>query len=322
MDTVEAAPAGDEPGSGGPGPGGRQRADGPRTARPRTARPHADGSGADGSGADVPGADVPGEDGPRAGRPRADDPGTDRPDATGADAARGDETGAGTTRADATRADAAGADAQGAAADRPDPDGAAPRRRGRRGRRPGGTDTRAELLGAARVEFARHGYEGATVRRIAERAGVDPAMVNHWFGGKEALFSAALQLPVNPATVLAEVVPGDPDRLGERIVARFLVIWDASGGGPMATVLRSIASHEDAARMLREFIGTVMVKRVAARVAPDRPDLRANLVGAQLFGMGLVRYVLRLEPLASADHATVIAAVAPTVQRYLTGPLV
>ena len=198
-------------------------------------------------------------------------------------------------------------------------DGAdAPRRRGRR---PGGTDTRAELLDAARVEFAQRGYEGATVRVIADRAGVDPAMVNHWFGGKEALFSEVLQLPVNPAEVMTAIMPGDPERLGERIVGQFLTIWDQTGGGPMATILRSIASHDDAARMLREFIGNVMVKRVVAAVAPDRPDLRAGLVGSQLFGMGLVRYVLKLEPLASADHATVIGAVAPNLQRYLTGPL-
>jgi AcrR family transcriptional regulator len=191
----------------------------------------------------------------------------------------------------------------------------------RRGRRPGGTDTRAELLDAARIEFAQRGYEGATVRVIADRAGVDPAMVNHWFGGKEALFSEALQLPVNPAEVMTAIMPGDPERLGERIVGQFLTIWDQTGGGPMATILRSIASHDDAARMLREFIGNVMVKRVVAAVAPDRPDLRAGLVGSQLFGMGLVRYVLKLEPLASADHATVIGAVAPNLQRYLTGPL-
>ena len=193
--------------------------------------------------------------------------------------------------------------------------------RRRRGRRPGGTDTRAALLDAARAEFADRGFDGATVRMIAERAGVDPAMVNHWFGGKESLFTEALQLPINPAVVMAEIVPGDPARLGERMVQRFLTIWDQTGGGPMAAVLRSIASHEDAARMLREFIGNVMVKRIVATVAPDRPDLRAGLVGSQLFGMGLVRYVLKLEPLASADHATVISAVAPTLQRYLTGPL-
>ena len=199
-----------------------------------------------------------------------------------------------------------------------DADTPAPRRRGRR---PGGADTRNALLAAARAEFAERGFDGATVRAIADRAGVDPAMVNHWFGGKEALFTAVMELPVNPAEVIAEVVPGDPDHLGERIVARFLTIWDATGGGPLAALIRSIASHETAARLMRQFVSRVLVARVVASVAPDRPELRAALVGSQLVGLGMVRYVVRLEPLASADHATVVAAVAPTVQRYLTGPL-
>ena len=191
----------------------------------------------------------------------------------------------------------------------------------RRGRRPGGTDTRGQLLAAARVEFAERGYEGATVRRIAERAGVDAAMVNHWFGGKEALFTASLDIPVDPAQIVADLLSGDPDTTGERIVARFLTVWDATGGGPLAAVIHSIASHEAAAAMMREFIGHVLVGRVVAAVAPDQHELRAGLCGAQVFGLGLVRYVLKLEPLASADHATLIAAIAPALQRYLTAPL-
>lgn len=191
----------------------------------------------------------------------------------------------------------------------------------RRGRRPGGADTRAQLLAAARVEFAERGYDGATVRAIADRAGVDPAMVNHWFGGKESLFTSALDLPVDPTAILADVLPGDPERIGERIATRFLTVWDAAGGGPLAAIIQSVASHDAAARMLREFIGHVLVGRIVAAVAPDRPELRAGLCGSQLFGMGMMRYVLKLEPLASADHATVVAAIAPTLQRYLTGPL-
>ncbi len=196
------------------------------------------------------------------------------------------------------------------------------RRPGRpRGRRPGGADTRAELLAAARVEFAERGYEGATVRRIAERAGVDAAMVNHWFGGKDGLFTASLAIPVTPAQISAEVVPGDPDRLGERIVERFLTVWDATGGGPMAALIQSVAGHGDGARMLREFITNVVVGPIVGAVAPDRFGLRAALVGTQLVGLGMVRYVLKLEPLASAEHAEVVAAIAPNVQRYLTGAL-
>ena len=191
----------------------------------------------------------------------------------------------------------------------------------RRGRRPGGADTRAQLLDAARAEFAERGYEGATVRRIAERAGVDPAMVNHWFGGKDALFTASLAIPVAPAQIQAEVVPGDPEQLGERIVGRFLTVWDATGGGPLAALLQSVAGHEDAARMLREFVTNVLVGPIVRAVAPDRLELRGSLMGSQLVGLGMVRYVLKLEPLASAEHAVVVAAIAPTLQRYLTGAL-
>jgi AcrR family transcriptional regulator len=191
----------------------------------------------------------------------------------------------------------------------------------RRGRRPGGADTREQLLAAARAVFAERGYDGATVRMIAERAGVDAAMVNHWFGGKEGLFVASLHLPIDPATILAEVLPGDPDRLGERIVTRFLQVWDTTGAAQLSALVQSVASQETAARMLREFITRVLVVKVVSAAAPDRPELRATLCGSQLLGLGLVRYVLKVEPLASADHATVVAAIAPTMQRYLTGPL-
>ncbi len=191
----------------------------------------------------------------------------------------------------------------------------------RRGRRPGGADTRAQLLAAARAEFAERGYEGATVRRIAERAGVDPAMVNHWFGGKDALFTASLDIPVAPAQILAEVIPGDPEQLGERIIERFLTVWDTTGGGPLAALIQSVAGHEDAAKMLREFVKNVLVGPIVGAVAPDRQELRGALLGSQLIGLGMMRYLLKLEPLASAEHAVVVAAIAPTVQRYLTGDL-
>lgn len=206
-------------------------------------------------------------------------------------------------------------DGMSAAPGPPDP----PRRR--RGRRGGGADTRAGLLSAAREEFAERGFDGATVRRIADRAGVDPAMVNHWFGGKEALFTATLDLPLDPALVRAEVLPGDPERIGERIVARFLSVWDTAGGGTMAVLLRSVTTHELAARMLREFVTRAILRPVVEQVSPDRHAERGALVASQLIGLGMVRYVLRLEPLASATGDEVVATLAPTVQRYLTGNL-
>jgi AcrR family transcriptional regulator len=191
----------------------------------------------------------------------------------------------------------------------------------RRGRRRSGADTRSQLLTAARAAFAERGYDGATVRHIAERAGVDAAMVNHWFGSKEALFTASLHIPIDPTVVIGEILGGDPEHLGERLVGRFLTVWDATGGAPLASLIRSVASHEAAARMLREFVTRVILARVVGVIAPDRAELRASLVGSQIIGLGMARYVVKFEPLASADHATVVAAVAPTVQRYLTGPL-
>jgi AcrR family transcriptional regulator len=191
----------------------------------------------------------------------------------------------------------------------------------RRGRRPGGADTREQLLAAARAVFAERGYDGATVRLIAERAGVDAAMVNHWFGGKDALFTASLRIPIDPATILAEVVPGDPEHLAERVLARFLQVWDASGAAQFSALIQSVASNDTAAQMLREFISRVLVAKVVVTIAPDQPQLRAELFGSQLIGLAVARYVLKVEPLASADHATLIGAVAPNMQRYLTGPL-
>ena len=191
----------------------------------------------------------------------------------------------------------------------------------RRGRRTSGEDTRAALLAAARLEFAERGYDGATVRRIAERAGVDAAMVNHWFGGKEALFSASLEVPADPAAVVAAVLAGDPEQVGERLVAGFLRVWDAAAGGPLLTLLRSVAGHPQAARMLREFVSAVVLGPVVRSVSPDRHEERMALVAAQVIGVGLVRYVVELEPLASADHGPIVAAVGPSVQRYLTAPL-
>lgn len=190
-----------------------------------------------------------------------------------------------------------------------------------RGRRPAGENTRAALLAAARVEFTERGFDGATVRAIAQRAGVDAAMVNHWFGGKDGLFVAALDIPVDPTEILSRILDGDPEQIAERILRTFLSVWDANGGGALAALVRSVASHEQAARMMREFLGRVIFGRIVTAVAPDQPKLRAALCGTQMVGLAMVRYVIRLEPLASADPHTVVAAIAPNLQRYLTGVL-
>lgn len=194
----------------------------------------------------------------------------------------------------------------------------------RRGRRPGGADTRAALLTAARAVFAECGYDGATVRAIARRAGVDAAMVNHWFGGKEALFTeAVLAVPFNPKALIAEILKGDRDRIGERIVRTFLTSWDnQAGGGVFTALIRSVASHEGVAKSLREFFVHQVFAQITAVLADDGTAmLRANLVASQMIGLGMVRYVAHFEPITKTEIDTLARAVGPTVQRYLTGPL-
>lgn len=192
----------------------------------------------------------------------------------------------------------------------------------RRGRRPGGTDTKEALITAAREVFIDQGYDGATVRAIAARAGVDAAMVNHWFGGKEGLFGeAVLKLPFNPQEIVDILLSGQPDDIGERIVRTFLDRWDNTGGGVFTALMRSVTSNDEAVIMLRDFFLKYVFQQVISKLAPDDHDFRATLVATQLVGMGMVRYVAQFEPLASTDIDTMAAAIAPTIQRYITGTI-
>jgi AcrR family transcriptional regulator len=192
----------------------------------------------------------------------------------------------------------------------------------RRGRRAGGEDTKAALLAAAREAFVERGYEGATVRAIAARAGVDAAMVNHWFGGKEGLFAkAVLQVPVDINALIDRLLDGPDEEIGERIVRNFIGVWDPIGGGPFAAMVRSVTSHDQVADVLRAFFVQTLLKRLVTHLDVADAELRATLLASQIFGMGMVRYVVRFEPLASADVETMVKAIAPTLQRYLTGDI-
>ncbi len=189
----------------------------------------------------------------------------------------------------------------------------------RRGRRLGGGDTRSEVLTAARAIFAEVGYSATTLRAIALRAHVDPALILHHFGSKEALFREAMRVPIDPAAIAAIITGGDRGALGERLCTYFLGLWeDEATKEPLLAMLRSALTHDAAAESVRGFVTEALVGRVA--IVLDAPDaaLRATLVGSQFVGLAMARYLLRIEPLASADAATVAAWVAPTVQRYLT----
>jgi AcrR family transcriptional regulator len=190
----------------------------------------------------------------------------------------------------------------------------------RRGRRAGGEDTRATLLAAAREVFAEQGYQGATVRGIAARAGVDAAMVNHWFGGKQGLFAAIVALPFDPAELIDQVVQGSPDTMAERLIRQFVTLWDTHEGR-FAALMLSVASQEVAATALAEFLSGTVLRVVTDVTGADQPRLRAALCGSQMIGLGVARYVLKLEPIASAEVDALVTTVGPTLQRYLTGSL-
>jgi AcrR family transcriptional regulator len=200
-------------------------------------------------------------------------------------------------------------------------DGAAPPGR-RSGRRPGVSDTRERILGAARTCFAEAGFEGATIRAIAARAGVDPALVHHYFGSKQRLFVAAMKLPVDLDAVVPGLMAGPPDELGYRIARFVLELWGAPHTRPlMLGVVRSATADPIAAEMLRQVLAEGPFAAIARTIDRSDAELRANLVGAQLVGLAMARYIVGVEPLASMPDEIVASAVGPTIQRYLVGDL-
>ena len=194
--------------------------------------------------------------------------------------------------------------------------------RPRTGRRPGPTSTRADILAAARECFAERGYAATSVRAIAAKAGVDAALVHRFFGSKDDLLAATLALAMQPAERMPELVAGGPDGLDERIVRYFLSVWERSPSREvMIAMVRSAATHEHAAQLLREFIGREVLARIAGALEGEDALLRATLVGSQLLGLAMARYVVKIEPLASAAPDVVAKAVAPALRRYLIADL-
>ena len=186
--------------------------------------------------------------------------------------------------------------------------------------------SREAILEAARSTFAEAGYERATIRTIAGGAGVDPALVLHYFGSKAGLFAAALQLPVAPgelvAGVLADPSPDAHARLGETVVRAFLAAWEpAESRKPLVAMLRSALTNEIAQRLIRAYLANHVFAPLTKALGVPDAELRATLVGSQFVGLATMRYVMRMEPMASAPPEWIAQAVGPTIQRYLTGPL-
>ena len=191
----------------------------------------------------------------------------------------------------------------------------------RRGRRPGSPDTRSAILAEARTLFAANGYAGTSVRAVATAAGVDAALVHHYFGTKDDLFLAALQAPIDPRQVLLPVAEGGIDGAGERLLRTFLSVWDDEATRlPLLTLVRSVF-EPDRRPLVRDGFMRLVLAPIGQALGLDDVELRMSLVGSQLMGIVLARYVVEVEPLASASHDQLVAAYAPTLQRYLDGPL-
>ena len=192
----------------------------------------------------------------------------------------------------------------------------------RSGRRPGASSARADILEAARAAFADHGYDRATIRDIAGRAAVDPALVIHYFGSKEALFVVALELPLQPREVFARGLAAGRDQLGVTIVRTFLEAWEPPENRVrLMAMLRSALTNETAMDMMRDLLVREVFGPITEALGVPDAQLRATLVGSQLLGLAVMRYVGRIEPLASASVDELVAAIGPTLQRYLTEDL-
>lgn len=199
-------------------------------------------------------------------------------------------------------------------------DASAPRRRGRPSRKAAaeGPDARTRILEAARTEFAERGYDRTSIRGIARAAGVDAALVHHYFGTKDEVFAAAVEVTFEPALVVHTVLGGPPEGLGERLARFFLSVWeDPATRSPLLAILRSALTHEAAAKVLREFVLRRLLERIAAELDVPDATFRAELAASHMIGIATLRYMIRAEPLASADPEDIVAMVAPTLQRYL-----
>ncbi|HET6820553.1 MAG TPA: TetR family transcriptional regulator [Candidatus Limnocylindria bacterium] len=190
----------------------------------------------------------------------------------------------------------------------------------RTGRRAGSADTRGEILSAARQVFGEHGFENASVRKVAARAGVDPALVHHYFGTKQALFLAAMELPIDFKVLVDQVASGPRSEIGARLVRQTLELWeDPATRSLLMGIVRSATTDEVAAEILRGLLSEGPILALSRASGQPDADLRATLAGSQVVGLAMARYVIGVEPLASASIDDLVRAIGPTVQRYLVG---
>lgn len=192
----------------------------------------------------------------------------------------------------------------------------------RPGRPPGVSDTRDRILASARELFAHNGIDRTSIRAVAAGAGVDSALVHHYFGTKQQLFAAAINLPIDPMTVLGPLREVPVDELGLALPSLLLPLWDSELGAGLIATLRSLLAGSDVS-LARTFLQDIITAEVAPRV--DNPAgtgrIRVQFVASQLIGVVMARYLIGLEPFASLSAEQIAQTIAPNLQRYLTGAL-
>jgi AcrR family transcriptional regulator len=192
----------------------------------------------------------------------------------------------------------------------------------RTGRPPGGTSNREAIRASAAHHFSEYGYDRTSMRSVAAEAGVDQALIAHYFGSKHELFIAAVEFPFDPAKILPEVLDGDRNSIGERLArAQLALLDDPDARRRLTSLVRAASSEPDAARMLREFLMREVIGPLAEALGSDEPELRVSFVGSQIIGLMMARYIVEVEPLASLPAERVVEMIGPTLQRYLMHPL-
>lgn len=185
-----------------------------------------------------------------------------------------------------------------------------------------GEASKQRILEAARGLFGQRGYDKTTVRAIAAQAQVDPAMVHYFFATKSKLFAIAMGLPLQTPERLSAQLDAGIENLGERLVVHFMHLLESSDTlEPILALMRSAPTDDQSASMLAEFIEHEFVARVRDVIGGPDAALRAELVGSLLLGLTMARFVIRLEPLASASTETIASWVGPSAQRYISGDL-
>jgi AcrR family transcriptional regulator len=194
--------------------------------------------------------------------------------------------------------------------------------RKRPGRPAGNSDTRDRILANARVLFARNGIRATSIRAVAAAAGVDSALVHHYFGTKEKLFAAAVRIPIDPMDIIGPLRQVPVEELGHTIPSMLLPLWDSEIGASFIATLRSILAGSEV-NLFRTFIQDVIAVEVGPRVdnPPGSGTIRIQFVASQLVGVVMARYILELEPFASLPAQQIADTIAPNLQRYLTGDL-